>query len=188
MHPPCYVERMTTQEQERELERQRYPVGRFKLSEQVTAEQRTQAIDFLESLPRLLRVEIESRGDAGLERPYRPGGWTLRRLIHHVADSHHQASSRMRMALTENWPTIKPYDQEAWAQLADASIAPVAPSLAIIDGVHARWALLLRSLQDADWTRGFAHPENGPERLDQVLLRYEWHGRHHLEHARAVPR
>lgn len=170
------------------LEQQRYPVGRFKLSDRVTAEQRKQAIDFLESLPQLLRQEVESRDEAALEQPYRPGGWTLRRLIHHVADSHHQASTRMRLALTEDWPMIRPYDQEAWANLEDASHAPVAPSLAIIDGLHARWALLLRSLKEQDWSRGFNHPENGPERLDQVLLRYEWHGRHHLGHARAVPR
>jgi hypothetical protein len=97
-------------------------------------------------------------------------------------------SGRLRMALTEDWPTIKPYDQEAWAKLADAARAPVAPSLNIIDGVHARMVMLLRSLKDADWARGFHHPENGPERIDQVLLRYEWHSRHHLEHARAVPR
>lgn len=177
---------MSTQEQE--LEQQRYPVGRFRLSETVTPEQRKQAIDFLESLPQQLRQEVESRGDAGLQRPFRPGGWTLRRLIHHVADSHHQASARMRYGLTEDWPMIKPYDQEAWAMLEDATNGPVFPSLAILEGVHARWVLLLRSLKEADWARGFDHPENGRERLDQVLLRYEWHGRHHLAHARAVPR
>jgi hypothetical protein len=171
-----------------ELERQRYPVGQFHLTQQVTAEQRKQAVDFLEAFPRLFRQEVDMRGDAGLERPYRPDGWTMRQLVHHVADSHSQMSGRLRMALTEDWPTIKPYDQEAWAQLADASSAPVALSLAIIDGVHARMVMLLRSLKDADWARGFDHPENGPERVDQVLLRYEWHSRHHLEHARAVPR
>jgi hypothetical protein len=171
-----------------DLERQQYPVGRFKLTPQVTAEQRGQAIGFLEAFPRLFRQEVEVRGDAGLDRPYRPDGWTLRELAHHLADSHSQMSGRLRMALTEDWPTIKPYDQEAWAKLTDASRAPVAASLEIIEGVHARLVMLLRSLKDADWARGFHHPENGPERLDQVLLRYEWHSRHHLEHARAVPR
>ncbi|HEX6496227.1 MAG TPA: putative metal-dependent hydrolase [Acidobacteriaceae bacterium] len=171
-----------------EVERQRYPVGRFQLTQQVTAEQRRQAIDFLEAFPRLFRQEVEMRGDAGLERPYRPDGWTLRQLAHHVADSHSQMSGRLRMALTEDWPMIKAYDQEAWANLADARSAPVAVSLAIIEGVHARMVILLRSLKDTDWARGFNHPENGPERIDQVLLRYEWHSRHHLEHARAVPR
>lgn len=183
---PCYVHRMSTAEQE--LERQQYPVGRFKPTPQVTAEQRDQAIDLLEAFPRLLRVEVEQRGEAGLERPYRPGGWTLRQLVHHVADSHSQMSGRLRMALTEDWPTIKPYDQEAWANLTDASTMPVGPSLSVIDGVHARLVILLRSLNEDEWTRGFHHPENGPERLDQVLLRYAWHARHHLEHARAVPR
>ena len=171
-----------------DLERQQYPVGRFKLTPQVTAEQRRQAIDFLEAFPRLFRQEVEERGDAGLNRAYRPDGWSLRELAHHLADSHSQMSGRLRMALTEDWPTIKPYDQEAWAKLTDASRAPVAASLEIIEGVHARLVMLLRSLKDADWARGFHHPENGPERLDQVLLRYEWHSRHHLEHARAVPR
>ncbi len=170
------------------LEQQQYPVGRFKLSPQVTPEQRKQAIDFLEEFPRLFRQEVERRGDAGLERPYRPGGWTLRQLTHHVADSHSQMSGRLRMALTEDWPTIKPYDEAAWARLTDASTMQVGPSLDIIEGVHARLVILLRSLKEADWARGFNHPENGPERLDQVLLRYEWHSRHHLEHARGVPR
>ena len=183
---PCYVLGMSTTEQV--LETQRYPVGRFKLTQQVTAEQRKQAIDFLGEFPRLFRKEVESRGDAGLERPYRPDGWTLRQLAHHVADSHSQMSGRLRMALTEDWPTIKPYDEAAWAKLTDASTMQVGPSLDIIDGVHARLVVLLRSLRDADWARGFRHPENGPERLDQVLLRYEWHCRHHLEHARAVSR
>ncbi len=182
-HPArCYVDRMTTQEQELEL--QRYPVGRFQRSEVVSAAQRTQAIDVLEQFPKLMRQEVAALGDAALERPYRPGGWTLRQLVHHVADSHHQASSRMRFALTEDWPMLKPYDQEKWAVLADATSAPVELSLAILDGLHARWVLLLRSLKDTDWARGFQHPENGPERLDQVLLRYEWHARHHLGHAR----
>src|ERR1700749_4139798 len=127
-----------------ELEQQQYPVGRFKLTGQVTPEQRKRAIDFLEEFPRLLRHEVERRGDAGLERPYRPGGWTLRQLVHHVADSHSQAAGRLRMALTEDWPTIKPYDQEGWAKLADARTMPVASSLAIIDGGHARLAPVVR--------------------------------------------
>lgn len=170
-----------------ELEQQRYPVGRFKLSQQVTPEQRKHAIDFLEEFPRLFRHEVELRGDPGLERPYRPDGWTLRQLVHHVADSHSQMSGRLRLALTEDWPTVKPYDETAWASLSDASTMPVAPSIGIIEGVHARLDNLFRSLKESHWTRGFRHPENGPERLDQVLLRYEWHSRHHLAHARAVP-
>src|SRR6201985_2270304 len=163
---------------ELKLERQQYPVGRFKLTGHVTAEQRKQAIELLEVFPRLFRQELEQRGDAGLERPYRPDVWTLRQLVHHVADSHSQMSGRLRMALTEDWPTIKPYDQEAWAALADASTMAVGPSLEGIEGVHARIVTLLSSLKEDDWARGFDHPENGPERIDQVLLRYEWHGRH----------
>src|ERR1700743_1493051 len=115
-----------------ELERQQYPVGRFKPAQQVTAERRKQAIDFLDVFPKLFRQEVEMRGDAGLDRPYRPGGWTMRQLAHHLADSHSQMSGRLRMALTEDWPMIKPYDQEAWANLADASTMPVGPSLGVI--------------------------------------------------------
>jgi hypothetical protein len=176
---------MSTAEQE--LERQRYPIGRFTTPTQVNEDRRREAIEVLASFPRLFRQEVESRGEAGLARPYRPGGWTLRQLAHHVADSHSQMSGRLRMALTEDWPTIKPYDEAAWARLADATAMPVGPSLDIIDGVHVRLDRLFRSLNEADWARGFNHPENGRERLDQVLLRYEWHSRHHLAHARAVP-
>src|ERR1700733_7855681 len=100
-----------------EFETQQYPLGRFKLTPQVTAEQRKQAIDFLEAFPRLFRQEVETRGDAGLDRPNRPDGWTMGELGHQMADSHSQMSGRLRMALTEDWPTIKPYDQEAWAKL-----------------------------------------------------------------------
>jgi hypothetical protein len=177
---------MTTAELE--FERQQYPSGCFTTPNEVTVEQRRQAIEVLELLPRLLWQEVESRGEAGLQRPYRPGGWTLRKLVHHMADSHQQASGRIRLALTEDWPTIKPYDQSAWAELDDASRAPVDLSLAIIDGVHGRLVMLLRSLTEEQWARGFHHPENGPERVDQVTMRYAWHSRHHLEHARAVPR
>lgn len=141
----------------------------------------------LASLPQLLRAEVEKRDPAALERPYRPGGWTLRMLVHHVADSHQQAAGRIRMALTEDWPTIKPYNQTGWAKLADAHTAPVDLSLAILDGVHARMCMLLRSLGEPEWARGFHHPENGRERVDQVTMRYAWHSRHHLAHARAVP-
>jgi hypothetical protein len=133
-----------------ELERLRYPVGHFTLTQQVTPEQRKKAIDFLEEFPPLFRQEVEGRDDAGLERPYRPDGWTLRQLTHHVADSHSQMSGRLRMALTEDWPTIKPYDEAAWANLADASTMEVGPSLEIIEGIHARIVIVLRSLRDAE--------------------------------------
>src|SRR5690242_8997087 len=143
---------MSTAEQE--LEQQRYPVGRFTIPAQVSADQRKEAIEVLESFARLFRQEVESRGDAGLDQPYRPGGWTLRQLAHHVADSHSQAFGRLRMALTEDWPTVKPYDEAAWAKLADYTTLPVGPSLAIIDGVQLRMVTLLRSLKDADWAKG----------------------------------
>lgn len=177
---------MTTAEQN--LEQLRYPEGRFHTPAQVSEAERTAAIETLASYPALLRREVELRGAAGLERPYRPGGWTLRTLVHHVADSHQQAAIRIRLALTEDWPTIKPYDQEQWAKLADSTSAPVELSLGIIEGVHGRLVALLRSLTPEQWARGFHHPENGPERVDQVTLRYAWHSRHHLAHARMVPR
>ncbi len=177
---------MTTAEQD--LEQLRYPVGRFTTPAEVSPAERAAAVETLAVFPALLRQEVEQRGPAALEHPYRPGGWTLRTLVHHTSDSHQQASARIRMALAEDWPTITPYDQEQWARLADAANAPVELSLDILNGVHGRLVYLLRSLTPEQWARGFHHPENGPERVEQVTLRYAWHCRHHLAHARAVPR
>ena len=120
--------------------------------------------------------------DAQLDTPYRPGGWTVRQVVHHLADSHLNAYIRFRLALTEDEPTIKPYNENAWAHLPDAEQSPIAPSLQILGGLHTRWALLLRSLSQAQLHRYFLHPENGLMRLDKTIGSYGWHSRHHLAH------
>jgi len=117
-----------------------------------------------------------------LDTPYRPGGWTVRQVVHHLPDSHLNSYIRFRLALTEKEPTIKPYDQERWAELDDAKTAPIEPSLALLEALHQRWIMLLRSLIPADFARTFNHPEMGIVTLDATLRLYEWHGRHHTAH------
>src|SRR5437016_4769777 len=139
----------------------RYPVGKFQKAEMITAEDRVNAIGSLAELPEELRNAVEGLDAGQLKTPYREGGWTVWQLVHHIADSHMNAYIRMRLALTEDWPTIKPYDEKAWAQLHDSVAAPVEWSLELIESLHARWVMMLQSLRDEQWKRGFVHPEGG---------------------------
>ena len=132
------------------------------------------------NLPANLKQSIAGLSDTQLNTPYRPQGWTVRQVVHHLPDSHMNSYTRFRLALTENVPVIKPYDEAAWANLSDAHTAPVEPSLALLDGLHTRFVLLLRSLSDADYARTFRHPELGEKRLDWTLGLYAWHCRHHV--------
>ncbi|HEU4635866.1 MAG TPA: bacillithiol transferase BstA [Edaphobacter sp.] len=159
----------------------RYPIGRFERPETITNEDRTNAIATLAELPEQLRNAVEGFGSVQLNTPYREGGWTVRQLVHHIADSHMNAFIRVRLALTEDWPTIKPYDEKAWATLHD-SAAPVEWSLELIESLHARWVMLLQSLTEEQWMRGYRHPENGEQALDVATLLYAWHSRHHVAH------
>ena len=159
----------------------RYPIGRFEKPQTISEIDRAEAIADIESLPAQLSAAVKGWSDIRLDTPYRPGGWTVRQVLHHVADSHMTSYLRFKLALTEKEPTIKPYDEAEWAKLADAS-APVQPSLDLLGLLHQRWVLLLRSLQPDDWTRTFRHPERGLVRLDTNLMLYSWHGKHHLAH------
>ncbi|MBS1800699.1 MAG: bacillithiol transferase BstA [Acidobacteria bacterium] len=159
----------------------RYPIGKFERPVTITAEDRHGAISVLAELPEMLRNAVEGLDSGQLNTPYREGGWTVRQLVHHIADSHINAFIRMRLALTEDWPVIKPYDEKAWATLHD-SAAPVEWSLALVESLHARWVMLLQSLTEEQWQRGYKHPENGPQTLDAVALMYAWHSRHHIAH------
>jgi hypothetical protein len=132
-------------------------------------------------LPMRMRAAVAGLTDAQLETPYRPGGWTVRQVVHHVADSHLHAYIRLKFALTEEQPTIKPYDQDAWAALPDCRL-PIEASLALLDGVHARWAALYRSLAPEQFERVFHHPETGLVTVDGQLQLYAWHSRHHVAH------
>jgi uncharacterized damage-inducible protein DinB len=164
----------------------RYPIGRFKFPDSVTAEEREELITAIEAAPDGLRRAVSDLDDVQLSTPYRPGGWTVRQLVHHVPDSHMNAYVRFRLALTEDQPTIKPYAEDRWAQLADATAAPVADSLDLLDALHRRWTALLRSMSDVDFARTFRHPDLGLVRLDRNLALYAWHGRHHIAHATAL--
>jgi hypothetical protein len=158
----------------------RYPIGRFEWKGDSSEEQRGEFIDRIERTPARLRGAVESLSGAQLDTAYRPGGWTVRQLVHHIPDSHLHSYTRFRLALTEDKPTIKPYDQERWAELTDARTAPIDVSLALLESLHRRWVLLLRSLAPADFARTFVHPELGEVSLERNLALYAWHGDHHV--------
>jgi uncharacterized damage-inducible protein DinB len=159
----------------------RYPIGRFEPPVNMVAEARLSAIANLAELPTQLRNAVQNLESAQLATPYREGGWTVRQLVHHIADSHMNAFIRIRLALTEDNPTIKPYNEAAWAELHD-SAAPVEWSLTLIESLHARWVMLLQSLTESQWQRTFQHPENDSVSVEQSTLVYAWHSRHHLAH------
>jgi uncharacterized damage-inducible protein DinB len=161
----------------------RYPIGRFEWPASLNSEDLRKAIAEIAAAPAELRAAVNGLSDEQLETPYRPGGWTVRQVIHHVADSHMNSYMRFRFALTEPEPTIKAYDENVWAQLPDASRAPLDPSLGLLDGLHRRWVLLLESFTPAEWARTFRHPEHpNPLRLDSTAALYAWHGKHHAAH------
>jgi uncharacterized damage-inducible protein DinB len=159
----------------------KYPVGRFVAPATITADERVNAIASLAELPEQLRNAVDGLSSAQLGTPYREGGWTVRQLVHHIADSHMNAFVRIRLALTEDWPTVKLFDEAAWAELHDAH-APVEWSLELIEALHARWVMLLQSLSEAQWQRGYDHPENGRMTVELAALVYAWHSRHHVAH------
>jgi hypothetical protein len=165
----------------------RYPIGQLEPPASISPHALKQAIATIAGAPARFREAIQGLSEAQIDTPYREGGWTVRQLIHHVADSHMNALIRVRLALTEAWPTIKPYKEAAWAELRDYT-APVECSLNLIENVHARWVLLLNSLDAAQWQRGFVHPERGPSNLEGATLLYEWHSNHHLAHITELKR
>jgi hypothetical protein len=160
----------------------RYPIGRFDYATPGDSAKRSEAVAAIEQLPAQLRAAVAGLSDAQLDTPYRPDGWTVRQVVHHLADSHMNGLIRTKLALTEDVPTIKPYDENAWAAHPDMRL-PIAVSLGIIEGLHARWTVLWRSLRDGDFARQFSHPELGRAlTLDTQLQSYAWHSRHHVAH------
>jgi len=160
----------------------RYPVGRFTEPTIVTIAMRDAAIADLAALPQLLRATVSGLSQAQRDTPYRDGGWSVQQVVHHIADSHMHAYLRVKFALTEESPTIRPYDEAAWALLPDVASVHADVSLSLIDGVHARWVACLAGVDPACFVRPFVHPELGPQPIDVSLLRYAWHGRHHTAH------
>ncbi len=159
----------------------RFPIGKFTWPAEVSAADRERHIDEIASTPARLRAAVEGLSPEQLATPYRPGGWTITQVVHHLPDSHINSYVRFRLALTETEPTITPYDEAAWAQLADAS-APVETSLRLLECLHERWVMVLRSLTEAQWKRRFIHPALGPVTLENNLALYAWHGAHHIAH------
>lgn len=158
----------------------RYPTGRFtSRGEALSREERLALIGRIEALPAEIRAAVGGLDDGQLDTPYREGGWSPRQIVHHLADSHLNSFIRFKLAITEDRPTIKPYDQEAWTAQADVDGVPVETSLAILDGLHARWVRLLRALEPGDFSRPLVHPEIGDIDLDFLLELYAWHGHHH---------
>ena len=161
----------------------RYPTGRFQRpTTTLSPAERRKHIDTIRGTPAALRKAVTGLSDTQLDTPYRPGGWTVRQVVHHVPDSHLNAYVRFKLALTENVPTIKPYDEGRWAQLGDVPATRVETSLALLDALHERWVALLESIAQQDYERQLVHPENGTMTLDQVLALYGWHGPHHVAH------
>ena len=163
------------------LERLRYPIGRFQEDPHPTAEKYERWIDRIAALPGDLRTVVQDLTGDQLDTPYRPHGWTVRQVVHHVPDSHLNAYVRTKLALTEDVPTIKPYDEAAWARLPDCS-GPPEPSLQLLEALHARWTALLRSLDGAALLRTLDHPEEGTLTVGRFVQSYAWHGRHHHAH------
>jgi uncharacterized damage-inducible protein DinB len=160
----------------------RYPIGKFSYAGPPT-EQQTQAfLDDIAQTPARLRAAIQGLSEAQFDTPYRPEGWTVRQVVHHVPDSHMNSYVRFKLALTEEEPTIKPYAEDRWAELADTKDTPVEVSLTMLESLHDRWVRLLRSLTPEEWKRTFRHPALGPMSLEKTLALYAWHGKHHVAH------
>ena len=171
-----------------DLDARRFPIGPPPLpTAPLTPAERAFYLQQLAELPAQLTAAARRVGSERLQLPYRPGGWTGRQVIHHVADSHLNAYVRFRLALTEDNPTVRPYDEAAWATLPDVAAAPVTVSLALLEGLHSRWLTLLHHLDEAQWQRTFYHPGNQTtSTLAQTLALYAWHGRHHLAHLKLL--
>jgi hypothetical protein len=160
----------------------RYPIGKFARPAVFNPEQVQSYIATLAALPENLRSSVEGLSRDQIDTPYRDGGWTVRQLVHHVADSHMNAYCRARQALTEDWPLVMAYDENLWAALADARTLPVEISLELLEPVHRRWVALFESLQPEDWEKGYKHSEGGPTTLWVMAGMYAWHSRHHVAH------
>jgi hypothetical protein len=167
----------------------RYPVGLFAAPKApLAAAERSVFIGEIEKAPAALRTALLGLAPDQVETPYRPGGWTLRQVAHHVPDSHLNAYVRFKLALTEDAPTIKPYAEDRWAELPDVRTAPVEVSLDLLENLHRRWVLLMRDLSPAEWRRRLTHPDHGPIDLDWMVAQYAWHGRHHVGHVTSLRR
>ena len=160
----------------------RYPVGKFDMQGELTDAQRPTLIQQLAEVPANLRAAVKGLNEQQLETPYRPGGWTVRQVVHHLPDSHMNSYIRFKLAVTESQPQIKPYEEQLWAELVDGKTAPIEISLQLLEVLHQRWVMFLQSLKPSDFSRTLLHPANGVMTVDTLLRLYAWHGRHHVAH------
>jgi uncharacterized damage-inducible protein DinB len=163
-----------------------YPIGSYMPKSALTPAERSAAIDQIEDAPKRLREAVGGLSGGQLDTAYRPGGWTVRQVAHHLPDSHMNAYVRLKLALTENEPTVKPYEEALWAELPDSRETPVEVSLSLLEFLHLRWDRLLRALQPADFARTVRHPVNGLMSVDNIVDHYAWHGRHHVAQITAL--
>jgi uncharacterized damage-inducible protein DinB len=166
----------------------RYPTGPFTFDPDVTADKRRTSIAAIRTTPAALRSAVRGLTDAQVDTPYRDGGWTVRQVVHHVPESHMNAFVRFKLALTEDNPTIRPYEEDRWVRLGDIPRTPLETSFALLDALHERWVNLLDVMTDADFRRPLTHPQLGPMTLDRMLQLYAWHGPHHVAHITALRR
>jgi hypothetical protein len=168
---------------DQELEKLKFPIGHFVKPAELTKKLRETFIHDIEGFPDRLEKEVASLNEEQLDTEYRPKGWTIRQVVHHCSDSHMNSLTRFKLTLTEDKPTIKPYWEDRWAELADSKTMPVAPALQMLKGLHARWTVLLKSVKEEEWQRSFIHPEHGKEiTLGENIGIYAWHCNHHLAH------
>lgn len=161
----------------------RYPIGKHERRDSLTPQERRDCIEQIAAVPQNMRNAIRGLSAKQLDTPYREGGWTVRQVVHHVPESHMNAYIRVKLALTEEKPTIKPYDEDAWSKLADVGVTPIETSLTLLDALHTRWVNMLRTMKDDEFRRTFKHPEYpGDFSIDGLLALYAWHGRHHVAH------
>ena len=164
----------------------RYPIGREVVRIELTEAERHEATAVIAATPARFRAVVDGLTPEQLDTPYRPGGWTVRQVVHHLPDSHMNAYIRFKLALTEDEPTIKPYDQERWAELSDSRTTPVEVSLSLLDTLHRRWVEVLRAMKPEDFRRTLSHPERGVLTLDAMLNSYAWHSLHHVAHVKTL--